>query len=780
LFAGTAVAVSLQVFAGGEREFTVADDIGLSRFVGGLTGPWNAPVESFSPNGKYFVAVTERGLLKENSVQDTISVFEIENLRRLVTSTGDRKSQLQPVASAHVSARDAGAISELHWLEDSSGLVFLGKTPTGKGRVALFDVRALTLVSLTPDDQDVTGFDFRAGKLLYTVRAITLTPNLPVARSLGLVGTEHELMSLLFPEQAQRDGDVCELWTSKDGQRSRLENVATHEPIYVHQSDDWEGAKIALSPNGRLAVARLAVADVPKEWESYAAQYSAYRIRAGKQDVQSNFAPLDVESYFLINLDTGLVRPLVDAPIGQGYANPYAKVHWSATGEAVLLPDTFLPLNGADVREKEDRLRRPCVVVVAVGSGAASCVTTLRSDVEARESLATSGPGYLKEAHFDSLSSRTVVGTYAYWRSASTTEIRYRQRLGGSWTVDMSARDAAQPIDVRVRQSLDEPPVLVAGGKRAKEDRVFWDPNPQLRGVALGKADLFRWSDSLGRQVVGALIQPPGFVSGKRYPLVIQTHGFAEGRFITSGSFTSAFAARELAAAGILVLQIPDCAEMVTPDEAACNVEAYEAAVEKLVATGVADPERVGIIGFSRTCYYVMTALAGGKLRFAAASINDGVNFGYLQYLAAVDSDGNSLAREAEALFGSAPFGAGLSKWLKLSPEFNMDRVTTPLRVEAVGPADVLFMWEPYAALRYLHRPVDLIVLEDGTHPLTNPTQRLISQGGSVDWFRFWLQGYEDPDPAKTEQYQRWEKLCNMRAEQNQNEHAFCVRATVR
>ncbi len=33
------------------------------------------------------------------------------------------------------------------------------------------------------------------------------------------------------------------------------------------------------------------------------------------------------------------------------------------------------------------------------------------------------------------------------------------------------------------------------------------------------------------------------------------------------------------------------------------------------------------------------------------------------------------------------------------------------------------------------------------------------SQGGSVDWFRFWLQDYEDPDPAKKEQYVRWREL---------------------
>ena len=38
----------------------------------------------------------------------------------------------------------------------------------------------------------------------------------------------------------------------------------------------------------------------------------------------------------------------------------------------------------------------------------------------------------------------------------------------------------------------------------------------------------------------------------------------------------------------------------------------------------------------------------------------------------------------------------------------------------------------------------------------------MASQGGSVDWMRFWLQDYEDPDPAKAEQYARWRKLREM------------------
>ena len=74
-------------------------------------------------------------------------------------------------------------------------------------------------------------------------------------------------------------------------------------------------------------------------------------------------------------------------------------------------------------------------------------------------------------------------------------------------------------------------------------------------------------------------------------------------------------------------------------------------------------------------------------------------------------------------------------------------------------------MWQPYAGLRYLKKPVDLMMLNTDEHILTNPGVRLASQGGSVDWFRFWLQDYEDPDPAKAEQYDRWRVLRKLQKE---------------
>lgn len=43
---------------------------------------------------------------------------------------------------------------------------------------------------------------------------------------------------------------------------------------------------------------------------------------------------------------------------------------------------------------------------------------------------------------------------------------------------------------------------------------------------------------------------------------------------------------------------------------------------------------------------------------------------------------------------------------------------------------------------------------------------------GNVDWFDFWLNGHEDPDPTKVEQYLRWRALRDEQSEAGADDHA--------
>src|SRR3546814_9471386 len=54
----------------------------------------------------------------------------------------------------------------------------------------------------------------------------------------------------------------------------------------------------------------------------------------------------------------------------------------------------------------------------------------------------------------------------------------------------------------------------------------------------------------------------------------------------------------------------------------------------------------------------------------------------------------------------------------------------------------------------------DLYVFPHEPHIKFQPRHKLAVYQRNLDWFRFWLQDYDDPDPAEREQYTHW---CEMR-----------------
>lgn len=110
-------------------------------------------------------------------------------------------------------------------------------------------------------------------------------------------------------------------------------------------------------------------------------------------------------------------------------------------------------------------------------------------------------------------------------------------------------------------------------------------------------------------------------------------------------------------------------------------------------------------------------------------------------------------------LVGASPFGEGQSVWMKNSPGFLLDRVETPVLIQATSLTSLLTEWEWFSGLSRLGKPVDFLYIPGGEHPLEKPWDRLTSQQNTVDWLVFWLKGEEDPDPAKVDQYKRWREL---------------------
>ncbi len=293
---------------------------------------------------------------------------------------------------------------------------------------------------------------------------------------------------------------------------------------------------------------------------------------------------------------------------------------------------------------------------------------------------------------------------------------RYRLDENGWHLIASSAvSEASRDIQISIRQSLNEPPTLWVSNRRTGKARQLWDPNPQLGHMRFGEASLYQWKDKAGREWSGVLVKPVGYEAGKRYPLVVQMYSYVENQFLTDGLYPTAFAARHLASVGFVVLQIKKRPDTLSEADPQVHLEGYRSAIESLDAAGMVDRSRVGVVGFSWTCWYAVNALIKDPSLFAAATIADGLDNSYMQYLV-FGVGAHPILRQMDRIRETSPFGDGLKKWMEEAPGFHLDQVQSPVRIEAINPGSVLQEWEMYASLRIQKKPVDLIYFPHGTH----------------------------------------------------------------
>lgn len=453
-------------------------------------------------------------------------------------------------------------------------------------------------------------------------------------------------------------------------------------------------APISLSPDGRYVLVGETVRECPSLWKGYQSEH-IQNCFSGKYRAGGRIF-FGLRHYLLVDVDRAAARPLLDVPSYLWLPH----VEWAADSRSVDLPNMYLPLNGADEKELDARRKTRYGVRVEIPS-----------------------------LEYHKLEHRVP--------AAETPRV---------------------PLSVTVEEDVNRPPKIFVSDPETKRKALLLDPNPQLADIELGSVEVIAWKDSTGREWRGGLYLPIGYVAGKRYPLVIQTHGFSAARFSIDGliEWSSAFAARPLAAAGFAVLQASGYS-FNNLQEGPRGMAEYQGAIDYLDEKGIIDRNRVGITGFSRTFYDVGYTLTHSTYRFAAAVLAEGEDASYFQFVARDDLP------DSVALNGGEPFGEGLETWLKNSPGFNLTRVHTPIRVMAFGASGgVLENWEWFSMLARLQKPVEFLLLPDADHELIKPWERETSQQGLVDWFRFWLKGEQDVDPAKSGEYARWRELRNM------------------
>jgi dipeptidyl aminopeptidase/acylaminoacyl peptidase len=355
------------------------------------------------------------------------------------------------------------------------------------------------------------------------------------------------------------------------------------------------------------------------------------------------------------------------------------------------------------------------------------------------------------------------------WKELNRTALPLRGEISFAQTVDGK-------VFVGIEEQTNIPSDLVRYDASTKAVSLLTELNPQTRELALSEAERIDWSNRFGSKTNGYLIKPINYVAGLSYPLVITTHNAVRSSFTCDTDARTAFPPQPLASAGFLIFEIDVLDDKVPKElkgetQAIAEVDNWMASVESgidlLVARGIIDRNNVGIIGWSRTGWYVDFMATHSDFRFRAISSADDGTYDYGSYWLNQWAPGS----EIEAAYGGPPYGATLQNWLHYAPAFNAATVRSPILMEYMGYGllpEPYHGYEFFTALDRLGKPVDLFFYPKGEHRLDTPFERVASLQRNVDWFRFWMQGYEgSPPPYDPDQYLRWHKL---RAQQEWNE----------
>jgi dipeptidyl aminopeptidase/acylaminoacyl peptidase len=739
---------------GAQRALTTADAIETADFMTASAASEN--IVSISPNALRYVLRVKRGDIAGNGVwidilSGTLDALASASQPRLVArlfSTGRGDTDTAGAASDL-----SGKQSPILWLDDRR-IVFLHSDAQELRQVALVNLVTGRVQFLTHQTSQVVSFAISPGGtvLFQALRGTRPRRGMRAPEQGFTIPNRADLFGLIG---GHFDGtNLFDLSWNSEWFLQRPGEPSKPLPLGGSSFDAGYPIRrlVSMAPDGRHVVLVGPARSVPEEWDRYGANSpeSTATLRANLKAARadpSGREAREISQLYLVDVLSGSARPLWNAIADYG-----TRAEWSADGKRLLLAPTYLPLNGSHVRGITDS----AVAVCDVETG------------QVRE-LPTAGTGVTGMRW---TSNRSI----AIDRGESDGVRTHRFALqGAAWKPVTAAKKsfeaAKQTISFEFAQSANAPPRLFAVGGRLSASRLALDPNPNLLArFRLGRAARLSGTLGTGEKWRALLFHPVDYRRGTRYPLVVQYGGLGSGDSFTlygptqqSGlgpSDVAPYAAQILAGREIAALNFVVDAPGNSPREPQTWQRASEEIVESLVVEGLIDRNRVGLVGFSRAGYFVSYTVTHSAFPYAALSIADNYEPSYLQTILGDTYTDSSL------LNGGEPHGAGLQAWLKAAPGFNIDKIRAPVRYigQSYGAREyVLTQWESFALLRKLGRPVEMYLMPEidqhPSHGPQNPAQVIAVQESTVDWFDFWLNGSEEPHPAKVEQYDRWNKL---------------------
>lgn len=299
-----------------------------------------------------------------------------------------------------------------------------------------------------------------------------------------------------------------------------------------------------------------------------------------------------------------------------------------------------------------------------------------------------------------------------------------------------------------VRQTPEAPPEAFVAAVSDFTPRQISRANAEMKLPPLGKTEVVRWKSADGKEIEGLLTYPVGYQTGRRVPLILNIHGGPAGVFQqTFIAGRGAYPIAAFAARGYAVLRPnPRGSSGYGVEFRRANLKDWGGAdfqdlmtgVDKVIEMGIADPERLGVMGWSYGGYMTSWIVTQTK-RFKAASAGAPVT-NLMSFTGTAD-----IPSFIPDYFGGQYWEAS-ELYQKHSPMFNVRGVTTPTMIQH-GDADIRVPisqgYEFYRALKAQGVPTRMLVLPRQPHGPTEPKMQVAIMQANLDWFEKYLGGTE-------------------------------------
>lgn len=304
-----------------------------------------------------------------------------------------------------------------------------------------------------------------------------------------------------------------------------------------------------------------------------------------------------------------------------------------------------------------------------------------------------------------------------------------------------------------VEAGAASPPRLVRIGLADGKHTTMFDPNAQLRSEYRAQASARRFALGDGREVSGYLLTRPD--TPPRAPLFVNYYrcdGFLRGGEGDEWPLPG------LLDAGFAILCI-NAASFTGPQDAVATYETglatVRVAIRELASENFIDPGKVAMGGFSFGSEVALwTAMKSDLL--AAVSIASGTVEPTDYWFGAVM--GKSHDDTKREVWGLGTPGTTPDRWQLVSPAFNTDRIRVPVLMQ-LPEQEARRIPELFVRLRNGGTPVEFFAYPDEAHLTIEPRHRLAIYERNLDWLRYWIQDWRDPQGQKADQYRRWDAM---------------------